>query len=282
MRQPTATEDEAFDRTLIWSLAAMRMAAHMASDGIRATEKGAAFDMVTPADGAIESYLREQVRDSFPDHEFLGEEQGGANVAHPWRWVVDPIDGTLNYATGLPGAACSIALYRDARPVVGAIADFSANRIYRAKAGTGVILCHDGTAEAECRPSPTPIGSARVFIEWGWEDLDPVMVGTIQELAKGRPRVIRMVGGAAYALLNVALRGGCMLGIGLRIWDIAAGVVIAREAGLDVKVWEEQSSVHLIAGSPDDVRELTPIVEKLGSRRVVGSNTARPEEKKGA
>ena len=70
-----------------------------------------------------------------------------------------------------------------------------------------------------------------------------------------------------------------MLGIGLRIWDIAAGVVIAREAGLDVKLWEEQSSVHIIAGSPDDVRELTPIVEKLGSSRVAAINSARPQEK---
>ena len=282
MIRPTATEDQAFECTLTWGLAAMRMAADMATDGVRATEKGAAFDMVTLADGAIESYLRGQVRDSFPDHGFLGEEEGGTNVTHPWRWVVDPIDGTLNYATGLAGAACSIALYRDAQPVVGAIADFNGNRIYRARAGTGVILCHDGTADVECRPSPTAIGSARVFIEWGWEDLDPVMVGTIQELAKGRPRVIRMVGGAAYALLNVALRGGCMLGIGLRVWDVAAGVVIAREAGLDVKLWEEQSSVHIIAGSPDDVRELTPIVEKLGSSRVAAIKSARPQEKSNA
>lgn len=279
MADPTVTEGQAFDRALIWSATAMRMASDMAIDGIGATEKGAAFDMVTRADGAIESYLRAQVRDSFPDHGFLGEEEGGPDLALPWRWVVDPIDGTLNYATGLAGAACSIALYRGATPVVGAIADFNAKRIYRARAGTGVILCHDGTVEAECRPSPTAIGSARVFIEWGWEDLDPVMVGTLQELAKGRPRVIRIVGGAAYALLNVALHGGCMLGMGLRIWDIAAGIVIAREAGLDVKVWQEQASVHVIAGSPDDVRELTPIVEKLGSRRVAPIKSAAPQEK---
>jgi len=277
LSNPTATEAKAFDCTLTWGMAAMRMAADMATAGVRATEKGAAFDVVTLADGAIESFLRSKVRDSFPDHGFLGEEEGGPKGLHPWQWVVDPIDGTLNYATGLAGAACSIALCRDASPVVGAIADFSANRIYRARAGTGVILRHDGTAEVECRPSPTTIGSARVFIELGWEDLDPVMVGTIQGLAKGRPRVLRIVGGAAYALLNVALRGGCMLGIGLRIWDVAAGVVIAREAGLEVKLWEEQTaSVHVIAGSADDVRELTPIVEELGASRVAATYSGPP------
>ena len=68
-----------------------------------------------------------------------------------------------------------------------------------------------------------------------------------------------------------------MLGIGLRIWDVAAGVVIAREAGLEVKLWEEQTaSVHVIAGSADDVRELTPIVEELGASRVTATYSGPP------
>jgi len=94
------------------------------------------------------------------------------------------------------------------------------------------------------------------------------MVGTIGELARTRPRVIRMVGGAAYALLNVALHGGCMLGIGLRIWDVAAGIVLAREAGRSVRLWEEGTLVHLVVGSADDLTELAPLVERFGSRRV--------------
>ena len=245
----------------------MRLALDPAT-GSKGTRKGDPFDLVTPADGVIERYLRSEALARFPGHAFLGEEEGGANGSHDWQWIVDPIDGTLNYSTGLAGACCSIACARDGKLVVGAIADYSAGLIYRALAGTGRVLVGGPDGEAECRPTSSPAGDARVFLEFGWEDLDPVMVGTIEELSRARLRVIRMVGGAAYALVNVALHGGCFLGIDLRIWDVAAGVVLAREAGRSVRLWEAGSVVHLVVGSTDDLTELAPIVERFGSRRV--------------
>jgi myo-inositol-1(or 4)-monophosphatase len=253
--------------------------------GVIATEKGR-FDLLTPADTAIERHLRSAVRARFPDHGFLGEEEGGATRedrdhgrSQAYQWVVDPIDGTLNYATGLAGAACSIALVHAGVPVVGAIADFSSGRIYRAIAGSARIMVTDGGAEMEFQPGWSPAGSARIFIEWGWEGLDAVMVGTIAALGDDRSRVLRIVGGAAYALLSVALHGGCFLGIDLRMWDVAAGIVLAREAGLEVRIWDEGASTHVIAGSADDVRELAPIVEQFGSSAVVGA-AGRPPLKK--
>jgi myo-inositol-1(or 4)-monophosphatase len=266
LSRPSAIETQAFDAAHAWAVEAMRIAAELSTGGIVATQKSRPFDMVTAADEAIERYLRAQVRESFPDHGFLGEE-GGATGTIAWQWVVDPIDGTLNYSTGLAGAACSIALLHDGQPIVGAISDFSSGSTYRALAGSGTILWDDGEQEAQRQPSPSPTGAARIFIEWGWEGLDDVMVGTIEALGRGRPRVLRIIGGAAYGLLQVSLWGGCFLGIGLRMWDVAAGVVIAREAGLKVRLWEEGSSIHLIAGSADDLRELAPIVERFGSSR---------------
>jgi fructose-1,6-bisphosphatase/inositol monophosphatase family enzyme len=59
-----------------------------------------------------------------------------------------------------------------------------------------------------------------------------------------------------------------MLGIGLRIWDVAAGIVIAREAGREVRLWEEGTRVHLVVGSERDLTDLAPIVERFGSSRV--------------
>jgi myo-inositol-1(or 4)-monophosphatase len=262
-----ATERLAFEAAREWAAAAMKLAADPATGSEGAT-KGDPFDIVTPADGAIERYLRAQARARFPEHAFLGEEEGGPNPAHGWQWIVDPIDGTLNYSTGLAGATSSIACRRDGELLVGAIADLAAGRVYRALAGTGVVLGDGADGETACQVVTSPAGAARIFLEFGWEDLDPVMVGTIEELAGARPRVIRMVGGAAYALLNVALHGGCMLGIGLRIWDVAAGVVIAREAGREVRLWEEGTRVHLVVGSARDLTELAPIVERFGSSRV--------------
>ena len=267
LTSPSATERLAFEAAREWAAAAMKLAADPATGSEGAT-KGDPFDIVTPADGAIERYLRAQARARFPDHAFLGEEEGGANPAHGWQWIVDPIDGTLNYSTGLAGATTSIACRHDGELLVGAIADLAAGRVYRALAGTGAVLVDGADGEAACQVVTSPAGAARIFLEFGWEDLDPVMVGTIEELAGARPRVIRMVGGAAYALLNVALHGGCMLGIGLRIWDVAAGIVIAREAGREVRLWEEGTRVHLVVGSARDLTELAPIVERFGSSRV--------------
>ena len=235
--------------------------------GSTGARKGDPFDIVTPADGLIERHLRAEALRRFPDHGFLGEEDGGTGDAGAAIWIVDPIDGRLNYSTGLAGATCSIALRRGDELVVGAIADLTARMVYRALAGTGNVLVSGPDGETECLPTSSPAGAARIFLEFGWEDLDPVMVGTIRDISAARPRVIRMVGGAAYALLNVALHGGCMLGIGLRIWDVAAGIVLAREAGRAVRLWDAGALMHLVVGSPDDIDELAPIIERFGSKR---------------
>jgi myo-inositol-1(or 4)-monophosphatase len=268
---PSATEQRAFEAARDWASAAIELAADPAT-GSEGTRKGDVFDIVTPADGMIERYLRTQVRAQFPDHSFLGEEEGGANGAPGWQWIVDPIDGTLNYSTGLAGATCSIALRRDDDMVVGAVADLTTRSAYRALAGSGQIIASTADGDTVCQPTTSPAGAARIFLEFGWEDLDPVMVGTIKELAGSRPRAIRMVGGAAYALLNIALHGGCFLGIGLRIWDVAAGIVLAREAGREVRLWDLGTMVHLVVGEVDDLGELAPLVEQYGSMRVARAN----------
>jgi myo-inositol-1(or 4)-monophosphatase len=263
----TEVERDAFEAVGGWARDALRMATE-ASSAREATRKGEPFDLVTEMDGRIERYLRDQVRSRFPDHEFLGEEQGGTQSPHPWRWIVDPIDGTLNYSAGAPGSTCSIALAKDGELIVGAIADYSAGLVYRSIGGSGTILVRDGATESVARPSSSPGGAARLFLEFGWEDLDEVTVGVIGELAELRLRVIRMIGGAAAAILSVALHGGCMFGLGLRTWDIAAGIVIAREAGREVRTWEQGPVVHVVVGTAADVAELAPIIERYGARRV--------------
>ena len=265
----SAVEPErvAFDAVRGWALESIRLARDASADR-EATQKGDPYDVVTRMDGLIERYLRDQVRAGFPDHGFLGEEEGGADDRVGWQWVVDPIDGTLNYSTGMAGSACSIACRRDGELVIGMIADYTTGLAYRALAGSGSILVGDERGETQAIPSTSRAGAARVFLEFGWEDLDPVTLGVMTALSELRLRVIRMIGGAAIALLNVAMYGGCLLGIGLRIWDVAAGIVLAREAGRTVRVWDRGSTIHLIVGTAEDVEELSPIVERFGAARV--------------
>jgi fructose-1,6-bisphosphatase/inositol monophosphatase family enzyme len=267
-------EVAAYDAVRDWTLSALAITTSLAAEGIAAVSKGTAFDVITEADRAVERHLREQVAQRFPDHAFVGEEEGGEPLStDDWQWVVDPIDGTLDLATGLPGACVSIALARGPEPIVGAIGDVASGRAYRSLAGGRTVLCHDGTSEAEVVPAPTPLGEARIFVEWGWEGLDEVMVGTLAALGDGRPRVLRIAGGAAFAMLHVALHGGCFLGLGLRMWDVAAGIVIAREAGRIVDVRRDGDRVHVIAGTRQDVSDLAPVVERFGMSRHAAAGT---------
>jgi myo-inositol-1(or 4)-monophosphatase len=268
MADPQATTSAALDAALVWAGDAVWIAAEMASAGVRSSSKGSAFDVITPADGAIERYLRDQVASKFPDHEFLGEEEGGASGRQTWQWVVDPIDGTLNYATGLAGATCSIACLHEGQPVVGVIADFTSGVVYGSRAGTGIIVRGDPSGAVQVHPSRTAVGAGRIFLDFGWEGIQGMEVEAIDLLRQRQPRFIRMVGGAAYALLHVALHGGSFLAIGLRIWDVAAGVVLVRESGLEVRTWETDSGLHIVAGGRVDLVDLAPIVQELGGQRV--------------
>src|SRR5207247_9053682 len=133
---------------------------------------------------------------------------GGWSATAGWQWIVHPMGGTLNYSRGVAGATCSIACIRDGQPVVGAIAEMTAGGVYRARAGTGTILASGTRGESTRSPTTSPAGAARVFLEFGWEDLDTVMVGRIRALGRTRPRVIPLVGGAAYHVLDVAYSVG--------------------------------------------------------------------------
>ena len=165
-------------------------------------------------------------------------------------------------------AACSIALLHDGEPVIGAIADFSTHRRLSAAGRQWPRRCARTERNRVVGRRTSPVGSARDLHRVGLGRASiAVMLGTSAMLAETRQRVLRIVGGAAYALLQRVPVGRMLPGNRAADWDVAAGVVLAREAGLDVRLWEEGTSIHVIAGSADDLRELAPIVEKFGSSR---------------
>ena len=180
--------------------------------------------------------------------ELLGEEGGALAGNEPWQWVIDPIDGTFNFATGLPGSACSIALLYAGQARVGVLADLASGSVFRARRGHGLVGTEPGWAfdsrEQEGR------GRARLFLEFGGEGFDTDMLAVPSQLAAVRPIVPRLVGSAAIALFSAALKGGSFVGVGLRLWDVAAGVVLAEEAGLKSRWWFGESHiVHVLVGT---------------------------------
>ena len=243
--------------------AALALAEELARDAIELAAgeptvvglKAHELDVVTAADVAIENHFRRRIGERFPGHAVLGEEQGLDRAGSRWTWVVDPIDGTFNYATGLVGAGSSLALMHEDETRVGAIADFGLGAVLSCRKGAGV------TVAGGVQPSST-LGRGRLLIDPGHQVPDPSVFVVIQRFAELAPLAPRLVGSAAVSLAAVTLAGGCFVGTGLEIWDAAAGMLLAEESGRAVRWWRfaGDSSHHVLAGEADLVRTFEPLM----------------------
>lgn len=207
-------------------------------------EKKGAIDLVTEVDLAVERMLRALLAERFPDHailaEELGQSEGAAHASH--LWIVDPLDGTTNYAHGIPIFCVSIALRVDGVLHTGVVFDPSRDELFSAQRGAGAWL--NGrrltTSPAE-QLTDAVLGTG--FPYDVHHTLDEV-VGLFRAFV-GRARGVRRLGSAALDLSYVA--AGRFDGFWeqrLMPWDLAAGALIVQEAGGMVTDW---------TGAPFDV-----------------------------
>jgi myo-inositol-1(or 4)-monophosphatase len=185
-------------------------------------------DLVTKADENAEQTIKEVLQENFPDYGMLAEESGRLEGEGDSRWIIDPLDGTTNYAHGFPVFSTSIALERDSEVVLGVVHDPIANETYTAERGSGATL------------NGEPIGVSdtdaliRALLATGFpydRDEVPVALDIFGQFAM-RTQSMRRLGSAALDLCYVAM--GRLDGYyerGVKAWDIAAGVLILREAG---------------------------------------------------
>ncbi|MDD7944587.1 inositol monophosphatase family protein [Microbacterium sp. NE2HP2] len=198
-----------------------------------AATKSALADIVTEADREVELLIRDRIAHARPDDGFLGEESGAERGASGLTWVVDPIDGTVNYAYGIPHYAVSIAVV-DGEPdpqrweaVAAAVFSPAVDEMFRATAGGGAWLGDARLAVSE----PTDAG-ALLATGFGY---DPAThAGDLARLGRIMPvaRDIRRAGAASLDLAYVA--AGRLDGYverGLQPWDHAAGALLVAEAG---------------------------------------------------
>ncbi|MCC7021562.1 MAG: inositol monophosphatase [Thermomicrobiales bacterium] len=187
------------------------------------------LDMVTEADRESETLIAERIRHAFPDHDLVGEEgsRGQAEGAH-WRWYIDPLDGTTNFAHGLPNFAVSLGLEDGEGPAVGVVYDPMRDELFAAARGGGATL--NGRA---IRVSQTPalIGSL-LSTGFSYElERRAWQAATWFDLMQ-RVQSIRQMGAAALHLCYVA--AGRLDGYweyDISAWDVSAGAVIVTEAG---------------------------------------------------
>ncbi len=193
-------------------------------------ETKAQNDFVSEVDREAEAVIIDALHRAYPDHGIRGEESGQVFDAGEYNWIIDPLDGTLNYIQGIPHFSISIAAMKGNQFEHGVIVDPLRNEEFVASRGSGAQLngkrirvSNHTRLEEAVLSTGIPPGSVA-------EQLDPYMAALTT--FTGRARAMRRLGSAALDLAYVAAgRVDGFFEPGLSQWDIAAGVVIVREAG---------------------------------------------------
>jgi len=209
--------------------------------GIRIDKKGA-IDLVTEIDLRIEREFRAMIADRFSGHAVLGEEfeaAGDRDAASRYCWVFDPVDGTTNYAHGLPIFCASLALEIDGDLAVGAVYDPTRRELFTAERGHGAWL----------NGQPLRVSAVDALLDsllvtgfhYGIQRDPEELVGLFREFLT-RARAVRRLGSAALDLCYVAAgRFDGYWESKIQPWDVAAGALIVAEAG---------GQVRTVAGGP--------------------------------
>ncbi|NKZ09481.1 inositol monophosphatase [Mycolicibacterium septicum DSM 44393] len=220
-------------------------------DGRTVRSKSTPTDPVTIVDTETERWLRERLAVLRPAEAILGEEEGGQDDRPGLSWVLDPIDGTVNFVYGIPAYAVSVAAQYDGRSVAGAVANVPAGEVYSAALGHGAELVRDGL-RTQLRCS-------------GVEDLSMALLGTgfaydppqrarqAAVLAQVLPSVrdVRRIGSCALDLCMVAAgRLDAYYEDGVQVWDWAAAALIAAEAGATVWLPTVPGAEYAAASAP--------------------------------
>ena len=214
--------------------------------------KSSPTDVVTEADQAAEALIRDLIAEKRPGDRILGEEGGetgssggpGGQGGQSVRWIVDPLDGTVNYLYGLPDWAVSIAAEVDGTVVAGAVFVPRRDELYSARLGHGAWLSSDALDWRGGDTGPpvrlacnhdVPLAQALVATGFGYAAGRRQVQGDVLRAVLPRVRDIRRGGSAAVDLCSVA--SGTVDAYyerGVNLWDIAAGGLIAAEAGAQV------------------------------------------------
>ena len=190
---------------------------------------GQETNLVTEIDKKSEHLIISNIKKRFPHHDFLGEETGAAEVKSEYRWIIDPLDGTVNYTHALPIYSVSIGLEYKGEIILGVVYDPSLDELFTAEKGKGAWL---NKKRIEVSKTTTLIESLIVtgFPYDVKEHPEPAVTHFRNFLADAQ--AIRRLGSAALDLCYVAAGRfeGFWEGV-IRPWDIAAGALMVTEAG---------------------------------------------------
>jgi myo-inositol-1(or 4)-monophosphatase len=199
--------------------------------GLHVTSKSTETDLVTEIDKATERWIIDQLATRRPDDAILGEEGGGRSGTSAVRWVLDPIDGTVNFVLGIPHFAVSVAAEVAGTVVAGAVCNPMSGETFHARLGGGAYLGDQRL------PGPRDVPLARAVVGTGFAYDASTRERQVAVVAPLLPKVadIRRLGAASLELCFLAAgRLDAYFEAGLNRWDHAAGGLVATEAGCAV------------------------------------------------
>ncbi|MBY0285726.1 MAG: inositol monophosphatase [Mycobacteriaceae bacterium] len=228
--------------------------------------KSTPTDPVTVVDTETEALLRDRLAVLRPGEPVMGEEQGGTNDGR-LTWVLDPIDGTVNFVYGLEAYAVSVGVQRDGASVAGAVANVPTGALYSAAVGHGAHLQHGGVT--------TRLRASAV------NELSMSLVGTgFSYAAEKRTRQAEILTAVLPAIRDIRRFGSCALDLcmvaaggldayyedGVHVWDWAAAALIAAEAGATLRLPASDGTPGLIiACAPGISDALAAVLNRAGA-----------------
>ena len=252
------------------ALAAGGLAALRRSEGVEvAASKSSPVDIVTAADRETEALIRSLLADARPQDGFYGEESTATAGTSGLTWLVDPIDGTVNYLYGIPHYAVSIAVVEGEpdpltwRALAGCVVNPATGELYTATEDGGAFLGDRAVRAAE----PVPLAQALVATGFAYDSAMRGVQGDIVARLLPEVRDIRRMGTASLDLCAVATgRVNAYFERTLSPWDHAAGALIAREAGARVTGLNGAAPNRdfILAASPDVAEFLEAKLVELG------------------
>jgi myo-inositol-1(or 4)-monophosphatase len=227
-----------------------------------AATKSSPTDVVTEADRAAEQLIHRRLLEARPGDGFVGEEGASSSSSSGVTWVVDPIDGTVNFLYGLPVYAVSIAARIDGQVVAGVVLDVARRECFTATRGGGAFV--DGVPIVV--RAVVPLSDRLVLTGFSYERSTRVLQA--QAVARLLPDVrdIRRLGSAALDLCYLgAGRADAYVEEGLNDWDLAAGGLVAEEAGATVTLRPGVGGKRCVAAAPSAGRdEFVELVGRVG------------------
>lgn len=246
-----------------WARKAGQLQMDYFQKNIEISSKGRKIDLVTEVDKKSEEILVNKISTAYPDHSIMAEEGSNKSNDSRYRWIIDPLDGTVNYVHGFPIFAISISLYKDNQPEYGLVYLPYFDDIYSAQKGKGSYYNDKRIHVNEVYTLKNGI------IATGFPYSHQESNESLELFNKILPEAggIRRTGAAAFDLCQVA--SGVFSGfweIELNLWDIAAGILLIEEAGGVITDFNGETlrtnSEQVVAGNTNVNNRLRELLNK--------------------